>query len=210
MPLPEFLISNYKNWKLNNYTKSKEKHINAAINKQKPKAVFISCSDSRVNPETIFKAEIGDFFVHRNIANIVPPYNDKSYTTAAVLEYAIKSLNVPHIVILGHSCCGGIEYGYQLHTNNKINKNFHFVNKWIGQLEHLFKKTKISDDKNKNQEFEKQNIKNSINNLLTYPFIVELKKNKKIQIHGLWYEIKSGKVMYLNEESNNFEDLNYL
>ena len=58
------------------------------------------------------------------------------------LEYAIKSLNVPHIVILGHSCCGGIEYGYQL-FKEQINKNLKSVNKWINQLEHIFNNSKI-------------------------------------------------------------------
>ena len=210
MPIPKFLINNYKNWRLSNYNNSKSLYDKAATSKQKPKAIFISCCDSRVNPENIFQSQIGDFFIHRNIANIVPPFNKENDTTASALEYAIKALNVPHVIVLGHSCCGGIEYGYQMHIKNKVNKNLKSVNKWINQIGSIFNNSKNLKDTNDIHYFEKENIKNSINNLLTYPYILNLKKNNKIQIHGIWYELKSGKIMYLNYKSNKFEQIDHL
>ncbi|MDC0032388.1 hypothetical protein OAJ23_02905, partial [Pelagibacteraceae bacterium] len=90
---------------------------------QKPSAIVITCSDSRVIPTNIFNTKPGEFFIHRNIANLVPPYDlDSDNTgTAAALEFAVCSLKVSHIIILGHSECGGIKNGYHLCKNDKKN-----------------------------------------------------------------------------------------
>jgi carbonic anhydrase len=73
--------------------------------------MVISCCDSRVHVTSIFGADEGEFFIHRNIANLVPPYNpDGEYHgTSAAVEYAVTSLGVAHIVVLGHSNCGGVK-----------------------------------------------------------------------------------------------------
>ena len=97
-----------------------------------------------------------------------------------------------------------------MHIKNKVNKNLKSVNKWIDQIGSIFNNSKNLKDTNDIHYFEKENIKNSINNLLTYPYILNLKKNNKIQIHGIWYELKSGKIMYLNYKSNKFEQIDHL
>ena len=83
----------------------------SAKKKQSPKAMIISCCDSRVNVEKIFSAKHGELFIHKNIANLVPAYKNKSLncSTAAALEYGTLVLEVPAIIILGHSQCGGIK-----------------------------------------------------------------------------------------------------
>ncbi len=75
---------------------------------QAPDALFIGCSDSRVAPERMLGAQPGDLFMLRNIANIIPPYVQTEIGTVSVLEYAVLHLHVPHIIICGHTDCGGI------------------------------------------------------------------------------------------------------
>ncbi|MEJ2746703.1 MAG: carbonic anhydrase [Anaerolineae bacterium] len=76
---------------------------------QTPNALFIGCSDSRVMPEQILGAKPGEFFMLRNVANIVPPYHQTEIGIVSVLEYAVYHLNVPHIIVCGHTDCGGIK-----------------------------------------------------------------------------------------------------
>ena len=110
-PLPEFLVSRYKKWKSTSYLKNLKYFKKLVSIGQNPSSMIISCCDSRVHATSIFGADEGEFFIHRNIANLVPPYSaeDKYQATSAALEYAIKELKIKHLIILGHSDCGGIK-----------------------------------------------------------------------------------------------------
>ena len=110
--LPEILVKRYKDWKSNDYKKNQELHTKLALDGQKPKFMVISCCDSRVNPNLIFGSVVGDLFIYRNIANIVPIFNKNNTRDGifSALEYAIKELNINQIIILGHSECGGIQH----------------------------------------------------------------------------------------------------
>ena len=104
-PFPPSLLKHYKKWKSTDFEENKALHARLSEQGQKPEAMIISCCDSRVNPTSIFGTDIGQFFIHRNIANLVPPYRiDTAYSgTPAALEYAIDNLKVPNLIILGHS-----------------------------------------------------------------------------------------------------------
>ena len=113
-PLNNILKKNYFNWKENIFPK-KKRLFNKLIDKgQKPEFMVLSCSDSRVNISSIFNEVEGKFFTHRNIANIVPAYERKKINncTGSVLEYAVNTLYVKNIIILGHSNCGGVKAFY--------------------------------------------------------------------------------------------------
>ena len=112
MPLPNYFIDRYKDWKHNTFPNNENLFKTLEKKGQRPKAMIISCCDSRVNPNSIFKAKEGDFFIHRNIANLIPSYNAKkiNYETLAAIEYATNTLSISNIIVLGHSCCGGIDY----------------------------------------------------------------------------------------------------
>jgi len=77
---------------------------------QSPKVMVIGCSDSRVDPVSIFDTKPGELFVVRNVANLVPPYSQHGDLdgTSAALEYAVTVLGVEHILVMGHSQCGGV------------------------------------------------------------------------------------------------------
>ena len=81
--------------------------------------MVISCCDSRIHATSIFGADEGEFFIHRNIANLVPVYSPdgENHGTSAAIEYAIKELKVQHLIILGHKDCGGIKNGHYIHSN---------------------------------------------------------------------------------------------
>tara|TARA_B100000073_G_scaffold225399_1_gene187862 strand:- start:242 stop:871 length:630 start_codon:yes stop_codon:yes gene_type:complete len=206
MPLPDFLINRYKDWKSNIFNQKKNIYKKAAEENQKPLAMFISCCDSRVLENSIFKGEVGEYFIHKNIANLVPPFDDDSHSIGAAIEYAVKSLNIKHIVVLGHQNCGGINYGYHLHSSKAKKNKMEFIDKWLYNLKIPLKK--IPNNISINDQIkmlEKESIKTSLENLLTYPFLKESIENHRLKIHGLWYEISTGKIMNLNSNTNKFE-----
>ena len=94
--LPKELIDRYKNWRSNTFDKNKTLYEDLSLNGQKPSSMIISCCDSRVNPTSIFDAKAGDFFIHRNIANLIPPYSPDSdnHGTSAAVEFAVCVLKV--------------------------------------------------------------------------------------------------------------------
>ena len=100
-PPPKFLMDRYKKWKSSVYLKNEVKLRNLASYGQSPSTMVISCCDSRVHATSIFGADEGEFFIHRNIANLVPPYSPdgENHGTSAAIEYAIKELKVKHLII---------------------------------------------------------------------------------------------------------------
>ncbi len=212
MPLPDFLIDRYRDWKNNSFVKKSKIYKDAESNGQKPKAMIVTCCDSRVHPIKIFNAEIGDFFIHKNIANLIPRYysNSDHSETLAAIEYGVKNLKISEIIILGHSKCGGIEHAHNYFSDkNNTPKNL-FIDSWIQNIKPAYLKldSKLKKE-NQIQSLEKLSIINSISNLKKIPIIKELALENKIRIHGLWFEIATGKLMYLDDKSIEFETINY-
>ena len=134
-PPAKFLIDRYKNWKSSEYLKKEVQLRKLASFGQSPSTMIIACCDSRIHATSIFGAEEGEFFIHRNIANLVPPYSPdgENHGTSAAIEYAIKELKVKHLIILGHKDCGGIKYGHIMNSSSE-NTNYEFINKWLSIL----------------------------------------------------------------------------
>ena len=110
MSLPKRLLDGYANFRKGRYASESERYRKLGEGQQKPKIMMIACCDSRAAPETIFDAGPGEMFVVRNVANLVPPYTPDGghHATSAALEFAVLSLAVEHIVVMGHGRCGGI------------------------------------------------------------------------------------------------------
>ena len=208
-PLPKFLIDRYKNWKSNIYLENAEKLRKLASLGQNPSPMVISCCDSRIHPTSIFGADEGEFFIHRNIANIVPPYSpdEENHGTSAAIEYAIKELKVKHLIILGHKDCGGIKYGHHMHSNS-ANPNYEFINKWVSIILPAFNKIQkdVSGQKQINQ-LEEESIKISIENLFNFPFVKKAIEDNSLLIHGLIHDIGLGNLKFLNPVTEDFENL---
>ena len=208
-PLPKFLIDRYKNWKSNIYLENAEKLRKLASLGQNPSTMVISCCDSRIHPTSIFEADEGEFFIHRNIANLVPPYSqdEENHGTSAAIEYAIKELKVKHLIILGHKDCGGIKYGHHMHSNS-ANPNYEFINKWVSIILPAFNKIQkdVSGQKQINQ-LEEESIKISIENLFNFPFVKKAIEDNSLLIHGLIHDIGLGNLKFLNPVTEDFENL---
>ena len=172
--------------------------------------MIISCCDSRVHASSMFGAETGEFFIHRNIANLIPPYNPDGdhHGTSAAIEFAVSALEIPNIIILGHSNCGGIKNGYYLCKGKNNNNDLIFVNKWLNILQPAYDSlNQLSDDNQMISQLEKESIKVSIKNLLDFPFIQQALDSKQLSIHGLWNDIGSGELEILVPETMMFKSI---
>ena len=207
-PLPKFLIDRYKKWKSSEYLKNEVNLRNLASTGQSPSTMVISCCDSRIHVTSIFGADEGEFFIHRNIANLVPPYSPdgENHGTSAAIEYAIKELKVQHLIILGHKDCGGIKYGHKVHSDS-ANTNYEFINKWLNLLLPAYSKIqKDVSEQEQIKQLELESIKTSINNLFSFPFIKKAIDENNLLIHGLIHDIGSGNLKFLNPVTENFEN----
>ena len=205
---PNDLTEKYKNWQNDTFIKKKAQFERLAREGQSPKYIIISCVDSRVDPNSIFKSEPGEFLVHRNIANIVPPYNyiTEHSGTIAAIEFGVTVLKVENIIVMGHSGCGGIKNGYSMCKENSFNTNSSISN-WLNLLKPSFNKLTNMNEDESIEDLEKVSIKTSIENLKSYPFIQEKLDSKEINIYGSWIDIGLGKIHVLDFESSIFKPI---
>jgi len=163
---------------------------------QNPHTLFIGCSDSRVVPNLITKTLPGELFVIRNIANIVPYYrqSEEYLATTAAIEYAVKVLNVENILVCGHSNCGGCK---ALFMDETLHYDIPHTKKWLQLADRVKQKIlseQIDDELEREWRTEQLNIVEQMNHLITYPYIKEKYRNKKINILGWYYHIETGDV----------------
>ncbi len=171
-------------------------------NGQHPKVLWVGCSDSRVVPEFTVNANAGDLFVIRNIANIIPPKDADEICTSSVLEYAVLHLNVGHIVICGHTGCGGIN---ALIDGTPEDSKIH---DWL-KYAHLAKETaKNSGTNSLELETIKENIFLQANNLITFDYIEKKQKKDEIKIHKWLYDMHTGKISFFDDFKKDWFPLN--
>lgn len=208
----EFLKEGFKDFKKNYYENDKSYIDKLVKSGQKPKFMVIACSDSRVDPAILFQTKPGEVFAVRNVANLVPPYSpDKGHHgVSAAIEFGVLDLKIKHIIILGHAHCGGItalcnNYNLDLVAPKTKKIKREFIDSWMNIAAPIMKKVNSKDCSEPLQHFiEKESIKNSIQNLKTFPWVIELIKNKQLNIHGWWFDLKSGNIFSFDEEKNNF------
>ena len=207
--LPNFLSKKYRDWKNTTFKEKKKLYKKLVIKGQKPKLMVISCCDSRINVSSIFGADIGDIFIHQNIANIVPPINNKNKQTIsgtfAAVEYAVKELKIQHLIVLGHSNCGGISNSIKIFSNKSKKNKRSFVHNWLQFIKPSFKMLPKKLSLGEKIEFiEKENIKNSLKNLYEFPLVKRAIINEGLSVHGLSYNILNGELSKFDEKSNTF------
>jgi carbonic anhydrase len=188
-----------------------EKLFSELGKEQKPHTLFIGCSDSRLVPNMITTTMPGELFIIRNVANIVPPYQNTGEYLAAVsaIEFAIQALEVENIVVCGHSNCGGIAALYK--PAEYFSKLPH-TRKWL-ELAYPVKEKVLNilpDGNHASREWltEQMNVVEQIHHLLTYPFIAEKYQEKKLNIIGWYYIIETGEIFSYNVDKGFFELIN--
>ncbi|WP_031480343.1 carbonic anhydrase [Maridesulfovibrio frigidus] len=181
-------------------------------NHQEPSTMVIACSDSRTDPSLILQCEPGEIFVVRNIANIVPPYEPDSmhHGVSSALEYAVKSLKVKNIIILGHSGCGGIK----ALMDNKLAPEDEFITRWLSILGSVRDKVIARfalDGKKASVEAcaacEMEGIVHSMDNLMTFTWVAEQVEKGDLEIFGWYFDLKDGRILDYHEDSEAFEPL---
>jgi carbonic anhydrase len=209
MPLPSYLVQRYQGWKATKYVENKAWFRHLADMGQHPRAMVISCCDSRVHVTAIFGSDTGEFFVHRNIANLVPPYQPDGdhHGTSAAVEYAVTTLKVAHIVVLGHSNCGGVKGCYDMCSGAapELEKSTSFVGRWMDILRPGYERIKdIPSKEDQLASLEREGVIVSIENLMSFPFVREAVENETLSIHGLWNDIGEGSLLQYEAETNSF------
>ena len=205
-PLPAYLVQRYHGWKATTYAENQSWYRRLATEGQRPRAMVISCCDSRVHVTSIFGADQGEFFIHRNIANLVPPYepDGNQHGTSAAVEYAVTALKVSHLVVMGHSSCGGVAGCHDMCTGHapELEEKSSFVGRWMDILRPGFEKVKdIPDEAERKRALEKQAVLTSLENLMTFPFVQDAVKEGSLSVHGLWNDIEEGTLeQYLPSE----------
>ena len=208
-PLPPYLAKRYAGWKATTHAQNAAWYRRLAEEGQRPRAMVISCCDSRVHVTSIFGAEQGEFFIHRNIANLVPPYKpdgDKHGTSAAI-EYAVTALHVSEIIIVGHSNCGGVKGCADMCAGHapELEEDTSFVGRWMDLLRPGYERLEhLKDDKDFLTQLELESIRISLDNLMTFPFIRDAVEAGNLSLHGLWNDISNGALEQLDAETGSF------
>ncbi|MGO4917276.1 carbonic anhydrase [Pseudogemmobacter sp. W21_MBD1_M6] len=207
--LPSYLVQRYQGWKATTYSENKVWYRRLADDGQRPRAMVISCCDSRVHVTSIFGADQGEFFIHRNIANLVPPFiNDGDHHgTSAAIEYAVTELKVAHLIVLGHSNCGGVKGCMDMCSGHAptLEKKTSFIGRWMDILRPGYERiADIKDDTERMRALEKEAVLISLQNLMSFPFIKEAVEAEQMTLHGLWTDIGEGGLEYYDGEKNAF------
>ena len=194
----ERLIAGFRNFREVYYDGQPEFYRSLVEKGQSPDVMVIACSDSRVNPSIIAKAEPGELFIVRNVANLVPPYKpDRSYHgTSAAIEFAVRDLGVGHIIVLGHSHCGGIRC---LCEGNERPNRREFIDGWMSIVDHAIN-LELKGEK-LNRHVEKEAVKISTNNLLSFPWIKDRVVSGGLKIHGWWFDLEAGDLLSYSEKT---------
>lgn len=204
----EKLVKGYKSFVKKDLQKHEMSYRTLAEDGQSPKIMMIGCCDSRVNPDLIFNTGPGDLFVVRNVANLIPPFEpDGGYHgTSAAIEFAVTGLGVQHIVVMGHSLCGGVRACCE-HANGK-NVEGLFIAKWTSLLnicaENVIREKPTLSIQDLSREVEQEGVKFSLSNLRAFPFVQERLASGTLHIHGAYFDVADAQLYALDPEQNVF------
>ena len=206
--LPEKLLAGYRSFMAAKYAGETARYRSLAREGQAPEIMVIACCDSRAAPETIFDAGPGELFVVRNVANLVPPYapDDQYHSTSAALEFAVQSLKVKSIVVMGHGRCGGIRAA--LDPGAQPLSPGDFIGKWMSLVEPATQAVQgntMMTSSERQTALERISIRFSLANLRTFPCVSILEGKNRLSLHGAWFDISTGELWAMNRETGDFE-----
>jgi carbonic anhydrase len=177
------------------YPEQAETYRKAASEPQRPKALIVTCADSRIDPELITQSGPGELFVTRNIGNLVPAYGEMMGGVSAVVEYAVSALKVKHIAVCGHSDCGAMKA--LLHPESL--ESMATVKRWMRNAEAALSVADSLADKNEkpNERLRKlteENVLLQVQHLRTHPSVAGAVAREELTLSGWVYDIASGQV----------------
>ena len=208
--LPSYLVNRFRGWRATQYAENKSWFRHLAQEGQHPRTMLIACCDSRVMATDVFGGEVGDFFVHRNIANLVPPYQPDglSHGTSAAIEYAVIALKIEHLVVMGHYGCGGVRGCHDMLAGlaPELDTPTSFVGTWLRLLKPGYEALSgrgLSYEA-RIAALEKEAVLVSLTHLMTFPFVRDAVQAGRLQLHGVWKDISDGDLEYYDAEAGVF------
>ncbi|ENN84284.1 carbonic anhydrase protein [Rhizobium freirei PRF 81] len=204
---PDTLLNGYRNFMSGRYVDERERYRSLAELGQNPSTLVIACCDSRSAPEIIFDAGPGELFVIRNVANMVPPYEPDGnfHSTSSALEFAVLSLKVSDIVVMGHGRCGGIRAA--LDPDAEPLSPGDFIGRWMALLRPAAEQIQSNDIMTQTERqtaLERISIRNSLNNLRSFPEIKAREEEGKLNLHGAWFDISTGELWIMDPNTRDF------
>ncbi|MBV1704286.1 MAG: carbonic anhydrase [Hyphomicrobiales bacterium] len=209
-PLPAHLLDGYRAFVAGRLRDEQARYRDLAEKGQNPRVMLIGCCDSRAAPETVFGAGPGELFVVRNVANIVPTYGPDAnqHGTSAALEFAVMALRVEHVVVMGHARCGGVRafaesladpYARPLSAGD-------FIGSWIASIKPAADRigAPAGDLADYVERLGRENVRQSLANLRTFPWVAELERRGILKLHGAYFGIADGRLETLEDASGAF------
>jgi carbonic anhydrase len=193
----ERLLAGYRRFRSEVWPIERTRYETLAARGQRPETLVIACSDSRVDPQTVFGAGPGELFVARNVAGLVPPYEPDAryHGTSAALEYGVRILKVARIVLLGHALCGGVRAMVERAPLRKTD----FVSAWMKIAEPALL-LKDGEGREDLCSHEQEVVRLSLANLLTFPWIREAVTAGRLSLHGFRFDIRTGALTMLKDD----------
>lgn len=204
------LIDGYRRFRATGWQHERQRWAKLAES-QSPKVMVIACSDSRVDPATIFDASPGEMFVVRNVANLVPPFElgGGRHGVSAALEFAVTQLEVPEIVVIGHGGCGGCMAALTQNFKDAKPGEGGFISRWIDMLDDARRRVveHHGDDHGTAalRAMEHEAVKVSLANLRSFACIREREGDGRIRLHGAYFAIDDGLLHMLDQATGRFE-----
>ena len=212
-PILKKLVEGFNDFRTRYFTERQSLYRRLVNQGQKPKVAVIACADSRVDPAIVLQVEPGDIFAIRNVANLVPPFEedeegDVSYHgTSAALEFAVEILGVEHVVVFGHAHCAGIQA--MIHNQQSGKVVGRFIQAWTAIAAQAFHRATEALPGVHGPELERccerQAVLVSLENLMTFPFIKEKVEAGTLQIHGWYLDIAEGELRAYDPVKKSFE-----
>ena len=186
----EDLIAGYRRFRAGTWRNERARFDELTRFGQKPRALIIGCSDSRTDPQMVFNAVPGELFVIRNVANLVPPYgpDDQPHGSSAAIEFAVRALKVPQIIVMGHAMCGGI----QALLNGAPAELSDFVSPWVRIAEPARRRAMSVPAERRQDLCEHDTVRLSLENLMTFPWIAGAVRAGTLKLQGCFFDIRSG------------------
>lgn len=206
MPIPE-LMAGWQRFRAGRFLDQRALFERIAREGQRPNVAMVACCDSRVDPAIVFDCDPGDLFMVRNVANLVPPYEEtgRYHGTSAALEFAVNVLEVRDIVVLGHSQCGGIRA--LLEGPKATGVAMPFLSTWMS----LAQEARVAATAASRLPIaeratlcERLAIRLSVRNLMTFPAIRERVQNGTLRLNGWHFDLGDGVLTMLDADSNRF------
>jgi carbonic anhydrase len=197
--VPRHLVEGLQRFRAEHFPRFREHYERLVAEGQKPGALFIGCSDSRVVPDVLMGTGPGELFIVRNVANLVPPFEPAQgyHGTSAAIEFGVLALGVSDIIVCGHSHCGGIRALY-----DPPNPDTPHINQWLELAQEARVDEPVGEEMLRITE--QRSVVLQMSRLMSYPMVRERVEQGRLAVHGWHYIIERGEVLILDVDRGDF------